>query len=363
MDFFKKETRTALQAIEYAQWIAYAPMVFQATRVMRESGILQTIQDTGGKCGLTLEEVVEKVKLPRYGVRVLLESGLGIGILLISDDQKYTLSKTGYFILNDAMTRVNMDFVHDVCYRGLFYLDESVKNEKPEGLKVFGSWKTVYEALTHLPDAVQKSWFSFDHYYSADAFSFVLPLIFKSKPNKLLDIGGNTGKWSIACAKFDKDVCVTLVDLPKLVGLARQNVETEGLSDRISFFATDILDENQKLQKGYDVIWMSQFLDCFSDKEIFSILNRCHESINENGFVYILEPFWDRQRFAAAAFSLQQTSLYFTTIANGRSQMYHSEVFLKIVQAANFEVVEQIDLIGVGHSLLKCRRKIAGQLL
>src|SRR4051812_11736576 len=122
MEFFKKETRSALEAIEYAQWIAHAPMVFQATRVMRDSGILQVIMDAGKK-GITLEEVVEKVKLPHYGVRVLLESGLGIGVVIISDDERYTLTKTGHFILNDRMTRVNMDFVQDVCYKGLYNLE------------------------------------------------------------------------------------------------------------------------------------------------------------------------------------------------------------------------------------------------
>jgi hypothetical protein len=355
MDFFKKETKTALEAIEYAQLIAHAPMVFQATRVMRENGILQTIQDAG-KNGLTLEQIVDRTKLPYYGVRVLLEAGLGIGILL-ENDAKYTLTKTGYFILNDKMTRVNMDFVHDVCYQGLFHLDDSIKNEKPEGLKVFGEWKTVYEALSQLPGYVQKSWFGFDHYYSDDAFPLVLPLVFKNKPKKILDIGGNTGKWSIACAKFDPDVHMTIVDLPGQVNMAMKNIEQHNLSDRISFHGINILDEDQQLPKGYDAIWMSQFLDCFSEKEIISILNRCYGAIHEDGFVFILEPFWDRQRFEAAAFSLQQTSLYFTTIANGNSQMYHSEVFLKCVNAANFEVVEQTDQIGVSQSLLKCRKK------
>lgn len=355
MEFFKTEKRTALEAIEYAQWIAHAPMVFQASRVLRDSGILKAIQDSK-KAGLTLEEVVEKVKLPHYGVRVLLESGLGIGLVLFNDG-KYTITKTGLFILNDNMTRVNMDFVQDVCYKGLYNLEDSIKNEKPEGLKVFGNWKTVYEALSQLPDFVQRSWFGFDHYYSDDAFPLVLPLVFKNKPKKLLDIGGNTGKWSIACAKYDKDVHVTIVDLPGQVNMAKANIEKQGLADRISFYETNILDENNKLPKGYDAIWMSQFLDCFSEKEIVSILNRCYEAINDDGFVFILEPFWDRQRFEAAAFSLQQTSLYFTTIANGNSQMYHSEVFLTCVRAAGFEVVEQVDQIGVSQSLLKCRKK------
>ena len=354
MNFFKKETKTAIKAIEYAQWIAHAPIVFQATRVMRENGILQSIQDAG-KNGLTLEEVVENVKLPLYSVRVLLESGLGIGLLL-ENNKKYTLTKTAHFILNDKMTRVNMDFVQDVCYKAFFHLDDSIKNQKPEGLKVFGNWKTLYEGLSQLPEKVQRSWFAFDHFYSDDAFPDVLPLVFKSKPKKILDIGGNTGKWSMACAKFDPAVQLTIVDLPGQINIAKQNVEAESLSDRISFYETDILKEENKLPKGYDVIWMSQFLDCFSEKEIISILNRCYEALSENGFVYILEPFWDRQRFEAAAFSLQQTSLYFTTIANGNSQMYQSEVFIKCIRAANFEIVEQIDQIGVSQSLLKCKK-------
>lgn len=355
MDFFKKEKRSALEAIEYAQWIAHAPMVFQATRVLRDSGILKAVQDNRKK-GITLEEIVQKVNLPIYGVRVLLESGLGIGLVFINDG-KYTLSKTGFFILNNKMTRVNMDFVQDVCYKGLYNLEDSIKNEEPVGLKNFGNWKTVYEALAHLPSFVQKSWFGFDHYYSDDAFPIVLPLVFKNKPKRLLDIGGNTGKWAVACANYDSDVHVTIVDLPGQVQMAMKNIEQQGLSDRISFYETNILDEKQQLPHGYDAIWMSQFLDCFSEQEIVSILNRCYDAIADDGFVYIMDSFWDCQRFEAAAFSLQQTSLYFTTIANGNSQMYNSEVFLKCIEKANFEVVEQIDQIGVSQTLLKCRKR------
>jgi hypothetical protein len=49
---------------------------------------------------------------------------------------------------------------------------------------------------------------------------------------------------------------------------------------------------------GYDAIWMSQFLDCFSERQIVSILSRCRDSLGPESHVYILEPFSDRQRFA-----------------------------------------------------------------
>jgi hypothetical protein len=172
MNFFSNDKMSAFEAKEAAQWIAFGPVIFQAARVLRNTGILKVIQESNSS-GLTIEEVAEKVKLPVYGVRVLLEAGLGPGLVLLTG-KKYTLGKTGHFILNDPLTKTNMDFVHDVNYKGLFYLDESIKTGKPVGLKEFGEWKTLYEGLSQLPEHVQKSWFDFDHFFSDDAFPLVL---------------------------------------------------------------------------------------------------------------------------------------------------------------------------------------------
>lgn len=354
MNFFQTESKSALESMAYAQWIAHAPIVFQAARVLRESGILQAIQDAGPE-GITVDKIVTTVNLSVYGVTVLLESGLGSGILLLNEE-KYTLTKTGFFILKDTMTRVNMDFVHDVCYNGLFHLEESIKEQKPVGLKVFGTWKTVYEALAHLPDRVQKSWFSFDHFYSDDAFPGVLPLVFKYNPKKILDIGGNTGKWALACCKYDEGINITIADLPGQLKIARQQMEKHNLLNRVSFYSADLLDERLPLPAGHDVIWMSQFLDCFSENEILSILSRCHDALLQNGHLFIMEPFWDEQRFKGAAFSLQQTSLYFTAIANGNSRMYRCADFVKYIKNSGFEIEEQTHQIGLFQSLLVCRK-------
>ena len=354
MNFFSKDTRNALQAKEYAQQIAFAPMVFQATKVLRNSGILAAIKATRSN-GITLDALVQKTGLPLYGTRVLVEAGLGIGLILLNDD-KYTLTNAGFFILNDEMTRVNFDFSNDVCYNGMFSLDESIARQKPEGLKVFGEWPTIYEGLSSLPENIRKSWLDFDHYYSDNAFETVLPHVFKEKPSKILDIGGNTGKWSIACANYDADVSMTIADLPGQTAMAQKNVEAKGLSGRINFTDTDMLDANRMLPGGFDAVWMSQFLDCFSEAQIVAILNKCAGAVNGDGYVYILETFWDKQRFEISAFCLQMTSLYFTAMANGNSQMYDSKVFFKLIEQAGFTIVEQVDNIGVSHTLLKCKK-------
>ncbi len=356
MQFFNASSdETALEAKSKAQWIAFAPFVFQATRALRNTGILQKLEDHQ-ETGVSIDELEKLTGLSHYGVRVLIEAGLGMGLVL-EKDEKFFNTKTAYFILHDDLTKVNMDFVNDVCYQGAFSLEESIRNGKPEGLKTFGNWSTIYEGLSQLPPQQQKSWFAFDHFYSDNAFPSALKTVFKTPIKKLLDIGGNTGKWAISCTRYNPDVQVTMMDLPGQLNMAKQTISTLEVANRINYFETNILDESLPFPKGYDAIWMSQFLDCFSDAEIESILKRCHSAINEDGHIFIMETFWDRQKFEVAAFCLQQTSLYFTTMANGNSQMYHSTVFKKIVERAGLQVAEQIDNIGLGHTILKCKKQ------
>jgi hypothetical protein len=117
MKFFKEDNLSAFDAKSAAQRIAFAPMVFQSCRVLRDSGILELVHASNSK-GMTLNEVVAKISLPRYGIKVLMESGLGAGLFCLNDG-RFTLTKLGFFILRDPMTRVNMDVVHDICLRRL----------------------------------------------------------------------------------------------------------------------------------------------------------------------------------------------------------------------------------------------------
>jgi len=346
--------QNALEALERAQWIAFAPFVFQATAVLRDRGVLRAIE-AAGRAGLTLAETAAAADLPLYGTRVLLEAGLGIG-LVTEVDGRYYLTRTAEFVLHDPMTRANMDFTRDVNYLGLAHLDEAVATGKPAGLKVFGEWSTVYAALAQLPQFVRDSWFQFDHHYSDGAFASTLPLVFRARPRRLLDIGGNTGKWALACLRHDPAVELTILDLPGQLRNAKECIGAADQLARVTFHEADLLDDACVIPGDHDAIWMSQFLDCFSEAEIVSILRRCAAALQPEARIYILEAFWDRQRFPAASFCLQMTSLYFTAVANGNSQMYRSDTFLACIAAAGLVVERQHDELGVSHTLLVCRR-------
>ncbi len=354
MNYFQRDTQTAYEAKSEAQRIAFAPVVFQACRLLRKYGLLEQVQRSGS-AGRTLEEIVAGASVPRYGVKVLMEAGLGIGLFCLNAG-RFTLTKLGYFILRDAMTHANMDMAHDVCYRGLFHLEEAIEQGRPAGLQTLGDWPTVYEGLATLPPHVRQSWLVFDHYYSDQAFPAALPLVFADAPKRLLDVGGNTGKWAVQCAKHDPQVRITIADLPRQLELARANIREHGLENRVDFFALDFLDHAQALPAGHDAIWMSQFLDCFSEPQIVSILRRAVRVMTAETTLHILDLFWDRQPNETAAFCLQQTSLYFTCIANGNSQIYQSSDLKRCLAESGLRVVEERDQVGQYHTWLKCRK-------
>ncbi len=356
---YTKEQFSAPDAQRLAEFIAWGPVVFQVSRLMIKFGILDLLRDNPE--GLTQQQIADSTKLSLYAVKVLTEASLSIGPVLVDPEtERFSLSKTGWFLLTNPITRVNIDFNHDVNYIGLFRLEESLLEGRPAGLEHFGSWATVYEGLSQLPEQVQKSWFGFDHFYSDYSFAEALKIVFDGRGvETLVDVGGNTGRWALRCVEYDDKVKVTIMDLPQQLEMMRSQTAGKKGADRIEGYGINLLDPDAQFPAGrhFDAIWMSQFLDCFSEDEIVSILSRAAKAMDRETNLYIMETFWDRQRFETAALCLTMTSLYFTAIANGNSKMYHSEAMERLVEKAGMKVDRIHDGLGQGHSIMVCSLK------
>lgn len=349
---YESDPLSALDAITAAQRLAFAPLAFQASVALRDRGVLAALAQA--PLGCTSEEVAQTTGLSPYAARVLLEAGLGMQIVWRRDG-RFRIGKLGRFLLDDELTRVNVDFMRDVCYQAAAHLDASLLEGRPAGLQTLGPWDTLYEGLSVLPEPARRSWHAFDHYYSDQAFPAVCERLADSAPARLLDVGCNTGRFAETCLSRLPALQVGLVDLPLQLDRARARLAEAGLAQRAQFHPLDVLDVQAALPLGYDLIWMSQFLDCFSDAQIVALLGKARAALAPGGRLWILELFWDRQRFEGAAFSLQQTSLYFTCVANGNSQMYEAAVFLGLVERAGLIVERQSDGVGGFHTLLECR--------
>jgi len=352
---FGGDKTKAYDAAKKAQFLAFSPAFFQAVLILRDRGVLAFLNSSD--CPRSEKEIAEHCKLNDYSARVLLEAGEQAGVL-IYDEEKYYISKTGFILFADETARRNMNFINDVCWQGLFFLDKSIEQSKPAGLKVFGDWDTIYSGLSELPEKAKRSWFEFDHHYSDAAFDAALALIFangRKIPSRILDVGGNTGKFALKCASFSSETKITILDHEGQLSIAEENAKNAGFGERIDGFALDLLDHSKPFPQNFDAVWMSQFLDCFSPEDIVELLKRARAALNEDGDVYIMEPFINTQKHPQARLALVGTSLYFTAMANGKSRMYHSEEMLYYAKQAGLKAVEQFDGLGEFQTVLRLK--------
>lgn len=345
--------RSSLAPHLEAQRIAFAPLMFQAARAARDMGILAAL-DQAGSAGLHPNEVAAQANVSRYAARVLLEACLSLNLVNV-DGWQFRIARAGRLILHDEMTRVNMDFVHHVCYRGAFELQKSLQERRPEGLATLGDWATLYEGMADLPPEVRERWLAFDHFYSDKVFPPALDVVFERSPRRILDVGGNTGRFAVACAARDPGVKVTIIDHPGQLTFAAEAAREAGASYSIECVPMDLLVHEIPFPHGYDVVWMSQLLDCFPEEDIVALLRRGAAALSEEGRLYINETYWDRQPNEVGRLCLHASSLYFAAIANGKSRMYHSEDVRNCVDLAGL-LIEADRPLGSTHTLYICRQ-------
>lgn len=350
---FSPPRQSAFEARYEAQKIAFGPVVFQCVRYAWKRGMLQALADAGG-AGLSVTGMAASGKWSDYALKVVLETCLSAGVVQLKGGN-YVLDKAGFCVLTDSITQINLDFNHDVCYQGLFDLDKSLDEQKPHGLKALGEWPTLYQGLSQLEDHVKASWFAFDHFYSDTSFPTIMPDVFATGPRKVMDIGANTGKFAQATLAYNADVRLHLVDLPRQLDVAEKNLIAAGVRERAQLHGVDLLGD-EALPGGMDVIWMSQFLSCFSEAAIASILRRVADALGPQGQVLIMDTFWDRQQYDIASYCLINTSPYFTAMASGNSKIYESGDYVRLAEAAGLRLLTARDGIGYCHSLLRFAR-------
>lgn len=345
-----------LQAFEKAQSIAFAPFVFQAVAAAKDCGLLQALGESDSP--LPVSALAQKVALSEYAVTVLCDILESSEVIERDENHAYRLSRVGECLIYDQMTEVNFDFSNLVNYAPLKHTLKALQSGKPAGLKEYDeTWTTIYPHLKDLPQKSRRAWFAFDHFHSDSAYQAALNILKDRQVRYFVDIGGNTGRFTKKALATWQDSRACIVDLPEQIGLMRQNTNLKSLQNRIDTVPINWLDPNAQplIKEKVDLIWMSQFLDCFSRAEAVSILKRVKNLARQNGAtVAILEPLVDHQRNRAATLSIACSSLYFSCLANGNSKFFSSEELKGIIDESGLTIKSISEPIGVGHSLYLC---------
>lgn len=102
---------------------------------------------------------------------------------------------------------------------------------------------------------------------------------------QLLDLGGGTGAMALSVCELHPAMTATVLDLPSVIGAAREAIHAAGLVDRVGVAAGNF--KTDPLPAGYDVALLANLLSVSSEATNRALLRRIYQQLPEGGAIIL----------------------------------------------------------------------------
>ncbi len=107
--------------------------------------------------------------------------------------------------------------------------------------------------------------------------------------SRVLDVGGGTGSWSTALAAFDHGLTATVLELPEVARVARDELRITAYADRVDVCDGDVLVD--EFPRGYNAFLLANLVHYYAPETNQSILRRIRTAA-EPGARVLIADFW-----------------------------------------------------------------------
>ena len=112
--------------------------------------------------------------------------------------------------------------------------------------------------------------------------------------NKVLDVGGGSGAFSMAFANAKTDLLSTVFDLPNVIPMTQRYIKENGLEERVSTVIGDY--NTDELPSGYDLVFLSAIIHSNSPVQNLALFKKIYNSLNSEGRIVISDFIMDDDR-------------------------------------------------------------------
>lgn len=285
---------------------------------------------------LSARRVAKRLGLDLRGTELLLKALVSLKLLKKKDNKYINTDISSRYLVRGKPYYLGDIIRHnEILWRNWSRLDEAIKTGRP-----------VKEAFEH------ESFIRGMHNLAILKKKEILKHIDLKGVRKILDLGGGPGTYSIAFARKGKDV--TLFDRPETLDIAREMVEKEGLLQKISFRDGDFLKDS--IGSGYDMVFMSQVLHAYGERENISLFRRLKKVLNPGGRIVIHEFYLDSSGTSPVGGALFSLNMLINT-ENGRT--YSVQEIKRWLEKTGFKTfkVDRLDDTVLIQSMKKRRKQ------
>jgi len=168
---------------------------------------------------------------------------------------------------------------------------------------------------------------------------------------RLLDIGGASGTWTIAFLLAAPDATAVLFDLPEVVPLARERLTRAGQADRVTLVAGDY--NIDPMPGGADLVWLSAIAHQNSHQQNRALYAKIYAALAPEGALVIRDVVMDASRTGPLAGALFAVNMLTGTESGGT---FTFDEFREDLESAGFRDVQLLYHDEGMNSLIRARK-------
>jgi len=314
---------------------------FQAACVVTAAADLDVFTALGERSA-PAAVVAERIGADPRATAVLLDALAALGLLDKRGDSYVVPSDVGALLIESAPTNVLGGVRHQAnCLRRWAQLARVVQTGRPAERtpSIRGAQadcESFIGAMNNFTESV-----------APHVIGRLMPLRFE----RLLDIGGASGTWTIAFLLAVPDATAVLFDLPEVAPLARDRLTRAGLLDRVTLVAGDY--NVDPLPGGADFAWLSAIAHQNSRPENRALYAKIHAALAPRGTLVIRDIVMDDSRTQPPAGALFAVNMLVGTEGGGTFTL---DEFREDLESAGFADVERLYRDAGMNSLVRARK-------
>ena len=102
---------------------------------------------------------------------------------------------------------------------------------------------------------------------------------------KMLDVGGGSGSYTLAFLRAAQEIRATLFDLPEVIKMAKERIETAGMLDRVTLMPGDFYSD--PLPSGHDLAFLSAIIHQNSLEQNKALYCKIYQALEPGGRIIV----------------------------------------------------------------------------
>lgn len=254
----------------------------------------------------TAAVIAGRINADPHATEVLLDALAALGLLVKRNESFRIPSEIAELLTEDSPTSILPGVRHQAnCLRRWAQLARVVRTGRPadRAPSIRGEaadCESFIGAMNNFSEAV-----------APQVVAKLMPMRFE----RLLDIGGASGTWTIAFLLAVPDATAVLFDLPQVVPLARERLARAGMADRVTLVAGDY--NIDPMPGGADFAWLSAIAHQNSREQNRALYAKIHAALVSHGVLVIRDVVMDACRTRPAAGAMFAVNMLVGTEGGG----------------------------------------------